>query len=56
MAIVRVKLSGSTGGRGIAVTTGAPATLHTSTTAASTSVDFVPPAYGGTTFAATHEH
>ena len=26
------------------------------TTAASTSVDFVPPAYGGTTFASTHEH
>jgi len=26
------------------------------TTAASTSVDFVPPAYGGTTFANTHEH
>lgn len=26
------------------------------TTAASTSVDFTPPAYGGTTFAATHEH
>jgi hypothetical protein len=26
------------------------------TTAASTSVDFVPPAYGGTTFTSTHEH
>lgn len=26
------------------------------TTAASTSVDFTPPAYGGTTFASTHEH
>lgn len=36
MAIVRVKLSGSTSGAVVAVTTGAPATIHTSTTAANT--------------------
>lgn len=36
MAITRQKLSGSTNGRGIAVTTGAPATLHTSTTVTGT--------------------
>ncbi len=32
MAITRRALSGSTNGRGVSVTTGAPATLHTSTT------------------------
>ena len=37
MAIIRVKLSGSTSGLPITVTTGtAPGTVHTSTTAAST--------------------
>lgn len=36
MAITRVKLSGSTSGLPISVTTGAPATIHTSTTAANT--------------------
>jgi hypothetical protein len=37
MAITRVKLSASTNGRGISLATGAPTTIHTSTTAASTS-------------------
>lgn len=37
MAITRVKLSASTNGQGIALATGAPTTIHTSTTAANTS-------------------
>ena len=37
MAIIRNKLSASTNGRGIIVATGAPTTIHTSTTATSAS-------------------
>lgn len=37
MAIVRQKLSGSTNGRGVAILTSAAVTIHSSTTAASTS-------------------